>query len=381
VSAAAIELPRISRAAVLTEFGKPLEIRELPIPDQIEPGALLVKVAATTVCGSDVHLWTGELEATHPNVPLPIIPGHEFVGEVVAFGAGPRHDSIGTELQLGDRIVWEHEPCGHCRACTVDLEPSICENRRYYMFQRCTEPPFLTGGFSEYCYVFPRSGRLRVPDGVKTEWAAASACALRTVLAGFDRLGRLGHWETVVVQGSGPLGLFAIVAARRAGVKRVIAIGDPANRLALARSYGADETISVTETTAEERTELVREYTDGLGADVSIEVSGGPGAFPEGIDFIRRGGRFLVIGQVGPHRDEIAASVITKKQISIIGSWSAGIAHYWQALELLQASRDEVDWDAMVSGKFALEDATEALQRMHDFKEIKAAIYPGGLGS
>jgi L-iditol 2-dehydrogenase len=378
-ASAAEDIPRFSRAAVLTAYGEPLEIRELPVPTDIEVGALLVKIEATTICGSDVHLWTGELEATHPNVPLPIIPGHEFVGTVVRAGEGTERDSVGNRLVVGDRIVWEHEPCGHCRACTVDREPALCENRRYYMFQRCTEPPYLMGGFSEYCYVFPRSGRLRVPDDVKTEWAAASACALRTVLAGFERLGRIGHWERVVIQGSGPLGLFATVAASRAGAKEVIVVGDPENRLALAGAYGATEVISVSDTDPEQRDAAVGELTEGRGADVVIEVSGAPGAFLEGLGFVRRGGRFLVVGQVGPHRDMLASSIITKKQVAILGSWSAGIAHYWQALELLQVTAGDVDWDAMVSGRFPLEEATTALERMRDFQEIKAAIYPSGV--
>jgi threonine dehydrogenase-like Zn-dependent dehydrogenase len=372
-------LPDHCKAAVLNAYKEPLEIRDVRIPSEIEPGALLVKIEATTICGSDVHLWTGELEATHPNVPMPVIPGHEFTGSIVRFGAGAERDSVGTELKIGDRIVWEHEPCGQCLPCKVRNEPSLCENRRYYMFLDCNQPPYLTGGFAEYCYVFPRSGRLKIPDEIKTEWAAASACALRTVLAGFDRLGRIGHWERVVIQGAGPLGLFATVAAKRAGAREVIVIGGPDERLAVARDYGAGEVISVETTDVPGRAAIISELTGGQGADVVMEMSGADGAFLEGVDFVRRGGRYLVVGQVGPDEARFLPSVLTKKQLAIIGSWSAGIAHYWQAFELLLAARDTVDWDRMISGRFSLNDVNEALGRMASFDEIKAVVVPGDI--
>jgi threonine dehydrogenase-like Zn-dependent dehydrogenase len=372
----AAALPRRARAAVLPEFGAPLEIRELPMPE-LEPGALLVKVEVATICGSDVHIAQGKLGIY--DFPLPVVLGHEFVGEVVAIGNGADRDSVGTDLAIGDRVVWEHESCGRCAECTLLGQSHLCRNKRVYGLLNCEEFPYLVGGYAEYCYVFPRSGRLKVPLGLEPEWVSAASCAARTVMAGFERLGRIAPWESVVIQGAGPLGLFATVVAHRAGAKRVIVVGAPEPRLALARDYGADHVVTIEGTTREDRQALVRELTAGEGADVVMEFSGGRGALGEAVGFTRPSGRIVVVGQVGPDEEAITASMITKKGIDIRGSFSAGIAHYWQALELLSLARADVDWGAMISGRYTLDQADLALQRMAAHTEIKPAIYPHGL--
>jgi L-iditol 2-dehydrogenase len=369
-------VPGQSRAAVLTAPGEPLVLRELPIPE-VEPGALLVKIEVATLCGSDAHIARGRLAIE--SVAFPVVPGHEFVGKIVEIGAGAEFDSMGEELKLGDRVVWEHEPCGKCVECTLNRQPQLCRNKNTYGLLSAEQFPYLTGGCSEYAYVFPRSGRLRVPDGVDSEWASASSCAARTVMAGYERLGRIAPWQSVVVQGAGPLGLFATAVARRAGAKRVIVVGAPEQRLALARAYGADHTITIEGTTTEQRAAQIRDLTEGEGADIVMEFSGGPGAVPEGIDFVRSAGRIVVVGQVSPGVEEVEPWMITKKNVSILGSFSAGIAHYWQALQLLQVLRDDVDWGAMISSRTDLTGASEALDRMGDHVEIKPAIYPGGV--
>jgi D-arabinose 1-dehydrogenase-like Zn-dependent alcohol dehydrogenase len=104
-----MSLPKTARAAVVAEYGKPIEIRELPVPQEaeLEPGALLVRVDVASICGSDVHQWDGMTQALAP-ASLPIVLGHEMMGTVVVFGPGPREDSIGQPLAEGDRILWTH---------------------------------------------------------------------------------------------------------------------------------------------------------------------------------------------------------------------------------------------------------------------------------
>jgi D-arabinose 1-dehydrogenase-like Zn-dependent alcohol dehydrogenase len=369
-------LPKSSCAAVLVEYGSPLELRELPVPE-LEPGALLVKTEVTTICGTDVHLCAGELAVM--NTPLPVVPGHEFVGRIVAFGAGADKDSVGQSLEVGDRIVWEHEVCGQCFACTIEQRPELCANRRYYMFTDVTDSPYLMGGFSEYVYVFPKSGRLRVPDEVKSEWAAASSCAQRTVMNAFERLPKIEPWDTVVIQGTGPLGLFAVLAAKRAGAGKIIAVGGPEERLNLAREYGADHLIPVEGTDPETRQREVAAVAERDGADVVMEFSGAPGAFSEGLSMLRRGGTFVVVGQVSDHEEAIVASRLTKNRTTILGSWSGGIKQYWQALQFIRRTCGEVDYDRLISGRYELGDVNEALANMASYSEIKAAVYPNGI--
>ncbi|MGW2354711.1 alcohol dehydrogenase catalytic domain-containing protein [Actinacidiphila glaucinigra] len=205
------EIPATSRAAALTATGEALRVLDVEIPAVIERDALLVRMTAATLCGTDVHVADGS--AGDVGGALPLILGHEMVGRIAAFGDGPRTDSLGQPLAEGDRVVWTHGMCGRCRACVIDGEPSLCENRRRYMTESAHTYPFLHGGFSEYGYVYPTAGRVRVPDDVPDAVASAAACSLRTVMHGFERLGRIAATDTVVVQGAGPVGLFAVAKA------------------------------------------------------------------------------------------------------------------------------------------------------------------------
>lgn len=106
----AANIPGTGRAAVIAEFGGPIEIWEYPVTAP-EPGAILAKVTAATLCGSAVHLWEGAFSEQYSP---PLVPGHEAVGEIIAFGDGARTDSIGAVLHVGDRVIWEHEACRRC---------------------------------------------------------------------------------------------------------------------------------------------------------------------------------------------------------------------------------------------------------------------------
>jgi L-iditol 2-dehydrogenase len=367
-------LPKTSRAACVVAFGQPLEIRHVPIPEALEPGAILVRTEVASICGSDVHLWQGELGAGG-RIQLPIILGHEMMGRVARLGPGVRHDSAGESLAEGDRIVWTHASCGACFACTVTHQPTLCPNRRMYMFTNCEQPPYLLGGFAEYCYVFPASGRLKIPDEVSSELASAASCALRTVVHGFDRLGRIENRESVVIQGAGPLGLYATAMAVQSGAQQVIVIGAPASRLEVARKWGASHTINIDDVPeARERRSMVRTLTERRGGDLVIEVSGGATAFPEGIDLVRRGGRYLVIGQVGAQQPPIAPRLIVEKQLTILGVMSGDTDHYYKALQFLKHNRQRFSFEDMLSNRYPLEQINEALEAMRTFREVKAVV-------
>lgn len=367
------EVPETSRAAVITEFNGKLEVRDLPVPS-LEPGALLVRVEAATVCGSDVHVWDGSLHAggIRP-IELPVVPGHEMSGVVVAKEDGA-HFTGGGEIKLGERIVFTQGRCGTCYFCAVVNQPNLCPNRQHYG-TNCERFPYLVGGFSEYCYVYPKSQKIRVPDDVKPEWASAGSCALRTVISAYERLGRIQPWQTVVIQGSGPLGLFATALAKKSGAGRIIVIGAPEARLRLAADWGATDLVSIADAPdPQSRVEAVRELTGGHGAEIVMEWSGAGSAFAEGLDMVRRGGRFLVGGQVGAHQVEIKPSTIMKNNLDIIGSMSAVESHYWQAMDFLSRTQDEFDFDRILSSRFGLDQVTEAFRGMQELTEIKPVI-------
>ena len=373
-----MSLPRTARAAVVAEYGKPIEIRELPVPREaeLEPGALLVRVEVASICGSDVHQWEGMTQALAP-ASLPIVLGHEMMGTVVAFGAGPREDSIGHPLKEGDRLLWTHVYCGQCYECRVQHTPTLCRRKKQYMRTNCERFPYLVGGFAQYCYVFPPSGRVRIPDGVPDGVASAASCALRTVVHALDRLGRIESHERVLIQGAGPLGLFATAVASDAGIRDLIVVGAPSARLALAQRWGARAVVSVEELpTAEARLARVKELTGGAGADVVFELSGAPYAFAEGIDFLRPGGRYAVVGQLGGPLTPVQAALIVRKQATILGVQSADIGQFWKALEFVRATADRFDFEAMLTTRYPLAKINEAIQSMRAFREIKPLVLP-----
>jgi D-arabinose 1-dehydrogenase-like Zn-dependent alcohol dehydrogenase len=363
--------PTYSKAAVLRQFRTPLCIEEVPIPKEIEPGAILTRIDMCSICGTDVHLWQGSLSL---KVELPVIIGHEMVGRIVDMGPGVDRDSIGRPLRIGDRITWTHTSCGSCFYCTVAQQPTLCQHCRMYMYESMDRFPHLLGGFSQYGYVMPEAGRVRVPDNVSNELATLSSCAFRSVMNAIDLLEGIGTTDTVVVQGAGPLGLLATAVAKISGARRVITIGAPDARLLIANDFGADETLSIERTSADERSELVRSLTDGRGADIVMEFTGHPQAFNEGLDLVRRGGRYLIVGQLGSGSTSFMPSLIVSKQLTILGSFSGRAKAYWEALDFVSAHKNHIPFERMISNRYKLDNVNAAMERMKAYEEIKPVI-------
>lgn len=375
-----MSLPKTCRAVVLEEYKKPMKVKEVRMPERIEPGAIMVKIEVASICGSDNHLWAGEMVSVIDS-KLPLIPGHEMVGRIVELGEYVRQDSVGQELKVGDRILWSHAACGECNYCQVLKKPTLCTNRTLYGFaESCEKPPYVLGGFAEYCYVLPRSGKVKIPEEVKSEWASGVGCALRTVMNGFDRLNGLGgikFTDSVLVQGAGPLGLYSTAVASKMGPEGIIVIGGPANRLEVAKQWGASKIVSVDEfPDPASRVNRVKELTGGRGVDVILEMSGAHGAFAEGLEMLAIGGKYVIVGQVGGPKTPIAAELITRKNLDIVGVWSADIEHYYKGLQFVKRYRNEINFDLMFTSRFGLEDIMTGYERMANFTDIKSVIIP-----
>lgn len=354
------------RAAVITAHNQPLEIQRVPIPE-LEPGALLVRIEASTLCGTDVHRWHGPLGDRDS---LPIITGHEPCGIVEAIN-GARTDLLGRPVEPGDRIVWSYVSCGHCYWCTVALQPCVCPGRASWGHNRSDTPPYLLGSCAEYMYVPPPCQIVRVPDEVSSASAAASACAYRTVMHGFDRLGAVKSHETVVVQGSGPLGNFATAVAREYGARQVLTIGAPALRLEVTRRMGADAVLNLDEVSnAADRVEWVKRQTDGRGADVVLQVANNQ-AVPEGLAMLRKGGRFVHIGVGGSG----SLAVERLPQEMTFYTVASGEPRHWlQALDFLVSRRQTYPFDDLISATYRLDQVNEAMQAMASYQVVKPLI-------
>jgi threonine dehydrogenase-like Zn-dependent dehydrogenase len=275
---------RFSRAAVLAAYNAPLETREFPLPAELEPGAALVRVTMAGVCGTDVHLWKGQLPLS-----LPVILGHETVGVIEATG-GDVTDWTGQPLSPGQRITWSSSiVCGQCFYCRVKKQPTRCLKRKAYgISYNCDQPPHLLGGYAEYIYLRPGSSMFRVPDPLPSEAVVGAGCALATAIHGIERIG-VDWGDVVVVQGSGPVGLACVAVARDRGAARIIVIGGPAQRLALATRFGADECLDVTALSPADRLARIMEATGGFGADLVLECVGLPQVVDEGLPMCRDG--------------------------------------------------------------------------------------------
>ena len=365
---------QLGKASVLENFKGRLQMREWPLPAQVEPGAALVRTEMAGICGTDVHLWKGELP-----IHLPVILGHETVGRIEIVGAGLDRDWAGQPLKKGDRVTWNSAvSCGRCYYCAEKRQPTRCPHRKAYgIGYRCDEAPHFLGGYAEFHYLRPGTTIFKLPDDLPTEAVVGAGCALITAIHGVERTG-IEWQDTVVVQGAGPVGIAALAVAKSAGAGKVIVIGGPRHRLETARQFGADQVLDLDELkSAESRIKAVRELSGGYGADVVLECVGAPAAIVEGMEMCRDGGKYLVLGHYcdagtvsfNPH-------VITRKQLQVFGSWSSEPRHLKAALEFLRRHRREFPFEKMVSHRFSLEQANEALETTAKWIAAKSVIVP-----
>ncbi|SER82605.1 zinc-binding dehydrogenase [Psychrobacillus sp. OK032] len=365
-----MENAKLSKVSVLEEFGKPIQFLEVPIPE-MKARAILVRVEMAGICGSDVHLQLGELGVGNDS-PLPIIQGHEIIGKIVELGEGRDTDINGEALQIGDRIMWEQISCGQCYWCQIANEPVLCSNRESYGF---LHPLALRGGFAEHVYITPSTKVIKIPQELTNEETIGVACAFRCVVAGYERLGSIGFGENVVIQGSGPLGLYATVVARESNAGKVIVVGGPEDRLELAKKWGADHVINIDDVKdPADRKAQILELTNGRGPEVVIECSGYAPAFSEGIDIIQKSGRYLILGMTSSTATSLVPSLIVDKCITIIGSISATINHFHKGLQFIKRNRNKYPFAEIVTSKYHLEEINEALENMRLGKDIKPVI-------
>ena len=362
------QMPTTARAAVLEEYGQPLRLRDIAVPE-VRAGEMLVQVSLAGICGTDVHQSHGSLTI---KPPLPNLQGHETIARIVAPGEGRTQDVGGETLRVGDRIMWAHADCGQCWWCQVARTPVLCASRQGYGF---AHPRQLRGGFAEYEHLSALTQVVRVPDEITDEEAVGVGCAFRTVVAGYERLGGVGFQDDVVVLGAGPVGLYSALLAADTGARQVIVVGAPAARLDLARRWGASHVIDITEV-PDPRARLARilELTGGRGPQVVVECSGVPVAFNEGLEMIQKGGRFLVLGQTSAATLPVAPGLITGKGLTVIGSVSAAIPHFYKALQFVKTRRHRYPLGALVSRRYALEQVNDALADMAAGREIKPVI-------
>jgi D-arabinose 1-dehydrogenase-like Zn-dependent alcohol dehydrogenase len=349
------------RVAVLRTYEGEFELREYPVPDP-EPGAVLVRLTRAGVCGSDLHIWRGEMKEVYGSPPRDLTFGHEMCGRVERLGAGVTADSLGAPLRPGDRIAFLYVfPCGRCRVCLHD-EMASCP-RKARANRTAGSPPYFNNAYGDYYYLRPGHFAFRIPDEVPDDVAAPANCALSQVVYGLARAG-LRPGDTLVVQGAGGLGLNAIAVGRDMGADRVIAIDRIPERLALARAFGADEALSLDDLpAAEQRIQAVRDLTGGFGADVVADLVGYPEVIPEGLRMLRSGGTYLEIGNIAPGNVfSYDATALVRGNVRLVAManyspWALG-----EALSFLRRSRARYPFERLVSHVYPLDRISAAFR-------------------
>jgi threonine dehydrogenase-like Zn-dependent dehydrogenase len=356
---------------VLEAFNKPLEMREFELP-ALQEGELLIKLEAAGVCGSDVHMLRGE----DPRTPLPIILGHEGVGRIQEV-KGEKRTVDGELLHSGDLIIWNRGiSCHKCYQCAVLNDPSLCKNRKIYGINRpSTIEPYVNGCYAKEMILTAETDVFKVEAEVDPAVLVSASCSGATVAHAFD-LHRPNFGDTVLIQGPGPLGVYAVAFARKLGAQEIIVIGGSENRLQTCREFGATLTLNRRELSLEERKEAIMEKTRGRGVDFAVEAVGDPSAVQEGIKLVRSGGAYVSIGFSQPPGEcqiDFFREVVSKN-LKIQGVWVSATRHTWQAMRLV-LERPEL-FGKMITHRFALEEANEALTAMAQRDALKAVLVP-----
>jgi len=370
------------RAAVMSAPGE-IAVRRFPSPEP-EPGALLMRVSLSGVCGTDKHTFRGETlqYAGTPHerrIRYPLICGHENVGVVEATGGDVRATD-GSLLRPGDRIVpGANVPCGQCWYCLNSQPYYLCEHLEDYGNSLdVSRAPSLFGGWAELMYLLPGTPVFRVPDELPDELAVLTE--VMAVTHGVEtarRVSGMTFGETTVVYGVGPLGLCHLIKARLLGCGRLIAIDRFHSRLELAGELGATLTLDASALGVDELVARVREHT-GRGADVVHDCSGVPETFAAGLRMVRPGGVLVEAGafvdlgpvSINPNRD------ICTTNVAVIGIGGERATGYAPAMELLARNRDRLPLDRIVTHRYRLEDAREALEVAQRDGAMKVVLDP-----
>ena len=330
-----------------------IELREVPEPEP-GPGQVKIAVQAAGICGSDLHIWHGDIGIP---MELPVVLGHEFAGIIDALGPGV------SGLSVGQRVTAEnsHTVCGRCEYCMTG-DYNLCDDRRATGYA-------YDGAFAPYCVV-PAQRVHVLPDSVDFLTGALSdpsACVYRAVCEKASVL----PGDTVLVLGVGPMGLFSTQYAKLSGSKVILAgTSDDVERMKLGKELGADHTVDVTQPGAVEE---IKGFAGQRGIDVVLECSGAPDAARLGLDLIKKRGRFIPVGIHG-RAFKLDFDQILYKELVVKGMFS----HKYEAWERAIALYAQGDMQArpLITDILPLSEWELGFRKFAERKAIKVIFEP-----
>src|SRR5579859_1634246 len=349
-------MPETMLAVVKPEAAPGADVRQMPVP-QFGPDDVLVKVKVASVCGTDLHIYNWDQWAQNRIKP-PLIPGHEFCGHVVAIGKNV------TAVKEGDFVSAEmHVACGKCYQCRTG-EAHICQHVKIIGVDA-------NGAFAEFVKI-PESNIWKIDPGIPADYASVLdplGNAVHTVLAGDIAA------KTVVITGCGPIGLFSIAVARACGATQVFAVEVNDHRRALAKKMKADHVLDPGKTNVKE---FVYDHTDGIGADVVLEMSGHPDGIRTAFDVLRLGGRLSLLGITSKPISVNFAEDIIFKGATIQGINGRRMYQTWYQMQaLLKAGK--LDLDPVITDRIPMRDFSKGMERLKTGEASKILLYPNGV--
>ncbi|GGO57121.1 L-threonine 3-dehydrogenase [Roseovarius pacificus] len=295
-----------------------LWMQNVPVPEP-GPNDVLIKIKKTAICGTDVHIWKWD-EFSAKTVPVPMVVGHEFVGEIVDMGAAARTYRIGQRVSGEGHIV-----CGTCRNCRAG-RGHLCRNTKGVGVNR-------PGAFAEYLCI-PESNVVPIPEDIPDEIAAIFdplGNAVHTALS-FDLVG-----EDVLVTGAGPIGIMGALVAQKVGARKVVITDINPYRLDLARRMGVQHVVDV-------GNETLRDVMDEIGMtegfDVGLEMSGAAPAMQQMIARMNNGGKLALLG-IAPTEFPVDWNTVIFKMLQIKGIYGREMYETWyKMIALVQSGLD-----------------------------------------
>lgn len=312
---------------------------EVPVPE-VGHNDLLIKIHKTAICGTDLHIYKWD-EWSQNTIPVPMVVGHEYAGEVVAIGQEVRG------FNIGDRVSGEgHITCGHCRNCRAGRR-HLCRNTTGVGVNR-------PGCFAEYL-VIPAYNAFKLPDDISDDLASIFdpfGNAVHTALS-FDLVG-----EDVLITGAGPIGIMAAAVARHCGARHVVITDVNPYRLNLAEQMGATRAVNVSEQSLDD---VMAELGMSEGFDVGLEMSGVPAAFSDLLAKMNHGGKVALLG-IPPSEMPIDWNQVIFKGLTIKGIYGREMFETWYKMASLVQSG--LDLSPMLTHHYSVDDFQQGFDAM-----------------
>ncbi|BBU99396.1 L-threonine 3-dehydrogenase [Providencia hangzhouensis] len=311
---------------------------------------VMIKIRKTAICGTDVHIYNWD-EWSQKTIPVPMVVGHEYIGEIVAIGQEVKG------FKIGDRVSGEgHITCGHCRNCRGG-RTHLCRNTIGVGVNR-------EGCFAEYL-VIPAFNAFKIPDNIPDEIAAIFdpfGNAVHTALS-FDLVG-----EDVLVSGAGPIGIMAAAVCRHVGARHVVITDVNDYRLELAKKMGVSRAVNVSR---ENLKDVMTELGMKEGFDVALEVSGSPAAFQTMLDTMNHGGRIALLG-IPPASMATDWSQVIFKGLFIKGIYGREMFETWYKMATLIQSG--LDLSPIITHQFSIDEFQKGFDIMRSGQSGKVIL-------